>query len=74
MVRERDWETEREREREEQIINKIEIDTHLFVKWNDQIMLGRLRQNRTENLKIGRNRNHPLRIIKEDAIVMTVII
>ena len=31
-----------ERERE---INKIEINTHLFVKWNQQIKLGRFRQN-----------------------------
>ena len=33
-----------EREREQQMINKIEIDTHYLVKWNDQIKLGRIRQ------------------------------
>ena len=33
-----------ERERQQQIINKIEIDTHLFVKGNKQIKLGRFRQ------------------------------
>ena len=31
-------------EREQQITNIIEIDTYLFVKWNDQIKLGRFRQ------------------------------
>ena len=29
-------------------INKIEIDTYIFVKWNQQIKLGRFRQNITE--------------------------
>ena len=28
----------------EREINKIEIDTYLFVKWNEQINLGRFRQ------------------------------
>ena len=42
--RERYREREREREREQQVINQIEIDTHLFVKLNKQIKLGRFRQ------------------------------
>ena len=37
--RERERDREREREREQQIINKIEIKTHLFVKCNEQIKL-----------------------------------
>ena len=41
--RKREQERERERDREQQIINKIEIDTYLFVKGNEQIKLGRLR-------------------------------
>ena len=32
------------REREQQIIHQIEIDTHLLVKWNEQIKLDRFRQ------------------------------
>ena len=50
--REREWERMRERERrreneiewEQQIINKIEINAHLLVKWKDPIKLGRFRQ------------------------------
>ena len=37
-------EGEREKKREQQIINKIEINTHLLVKWNEKIKLGRFRQ------------------------------
>ena len=32
--------TERGREREQQIINKMEINTYPLVKWNKQIKLG----------------------------------
>ena len=41
-----------EREREQQIINKIEIDTHLLVKWNEQIKLGRLRPKQHEKKQL----------------------
>ena len=41
---EKDREKEAERKREQQLINKIEIHTHLFLKWNKQIKLGRCRQ------------------------------
>ena len=34
----------REKAREQQIIKKIEIDAHLFVKWNKQIKLSCIRQ------------------------------
>ena len=44
LERERKREREWERKREQQIMNKIEIDTYLFVKWNEQIKLGRFRQ------------------------------
>ena len=39
---------EKEREKEQQMIIKIEIDTHLIVKWNKQIKLGRFRQKQYE--------------------------
>ena len=45
--RERDREKERERDRE---INIIKIDTYLFLKGNQQIRLGRFRQNITEKV------------------------
>jgi hypothetical protein len=37
------------RERDNKRI-KIEIDTHLFVKWNKQTKLGHFRQNITEKV------------------------
>ena len=46
--RERERETEKQREREQQIINKMGIDTYLFVKWNKQIKLGRFKQKQHE--------------------------
>ena len=39
LEREREKDRAREREREQQMINKIEIDTHLFVTCNKQIKL-----------------------------------
>ena len=36
-------------------INKIEIDTHLFVKLNQPIKLGRFRQNITEKVTLQEN-------------------
>ena len=39
-------------------MNRIEIDTHLFEKWNKQNKLGRFRQNITEKVdtkNISRN-------------------
>ena len=49
--REREGEGDRKEKREkgiererQQMINKIEIDTHLLVKWNQLIKLGRYRQ------------------------------
>ena len=51
-AREKDREIERrERKRERgraREINKIEIDTYLFVKGNQEIKLGRFRQNITK--------------------------
>ena len=41
---EKEREKERKREREQRMIKKIEIDTHLLVKWNQQIKLGRFRK------------------------------
>ena len=37
--RKREWKRERHRERQLQIINKIEIDTHLLVKWKSKLSL-----------------------------------
>ena len=52
--REEDWVREKERERgtrrEREQIMTNKIDTHLFVKWNQQFKLGRFWQNSTENI------------------------
>ena len=51
-----DTQGEIEKERERYIyINKIEIDTHLFVKLNQQIKLGRFGQNITEKVTLQEN-------------------
>ena len=45
----------RTRDREQQMINEIEIDTYLFVKWNKQIKLRRIRQKQRESGTIERD-------------------
>ena len=48
--RKRERNREKERDIEQQTINKIKIDTHLFMKWNKQIKLGRFRQKQHEKM------------------------
>ena len=53
IERERERQRGRQRETEQQIINKIDIDSNLFVKWNKQIKLGRFRQKQHEKASLS---------------------
>ena len=61
----------RERKKQEIEIDKIEIDTHLFEKWNQKIKLGRFRQNITKTGILQENITRLLSILLQEKLTIS---